>query len=166
LHRVSTCAQVCQLMTWSIAAAVFSPIPSTFINSAFEAPKHADTVPKRSSKRAARSGPMLGRLCRTNVKLPSLLPLSFGLPVRQIVRVTQADQLGSDIKDQASGLSRVCGPEYGQVEYEHESNQGSLQGLSRYTQGRPFCVCPLDNVQVGPAKRIAIDGSHDARLHR
>src|SRR5260370_4771691 len=54
--------QICQLMTCSIAAAVFDPMPSTSTISSVEAPKHARTVPKRSSNRLARSGPTPGRL--------------------------------------------------------------------------------------------------------
>jgi hypothetical protein len=53
-----------QLMTWSIAAAVFDPIPSTSDNSEGDAVKQARTVLNRSSNFLARSAPTPGRLCK------------------------------------------------------------------------------------------------------
>jgi hypothetical protein len=53
-----------QSINWSIAAAIFGPIPSTSNNSVGEAAKQARTVPKRSSNLLARSAPMPGKLCK------------------------------------------------------------------------------------------------------
>ena len=51
-------------MTWSIAPAVFDPIPSTSDNSVGDAVKQARTVVNRSSNFLARSAPTPGRLCK------------------------------------------------------------------------------------------------------